>query len=190
MLVYFIRHGQSVSNLNHIVCGQADVPLTERGIQEAQKAGHELNSINFDRIFSSDLQRAVMTAKIALPGCNPEQLKIIRELDTGILTGRFVAELCEKELNDYQKKAFQNYCGESLDMQRERVRKFKTFLEGLVGCDRVAVFSHEWVIFNMIRLTICDGTTPSGIFIENGSIVVFEFLEGEWKLRKLTSYQV
>jgi broad specificity phosphatase PhoE len=62
----FLRHGQSVANLEGTLAGWTDVPLTPRGEWEARDAGEELASIDFDEVVSSDLVRARETARLAL----------------------------------------------------------------------------------------------------------------------------
>lgn len=38
MKIYFIRHGQTVTNVTNTLTGQRDVPLTELGKEQAKKA--------------------------------------------------------------------------------------------------------------------------------------------------------
>ena len=63
-----LRHGQSQWNLENRFTGWKDVPLTAKGIEEANKAGLLIkeNKIKIDTIFSSILQRANKTAELAL----------------------------------------------------------------------------------------------------------------------------
>ncbi len=57
-----LRHGQSEWNVQGRWQGQADIPLTSEGIQQAQRAALKLGS--FDLIATSSLQRALRTAEI------------------------------------------------------------------------------------------------------------------------------
>ena len=77
-----LRHGQSQWNLENRFTGWKDVPLTERGIDEAVKAGILLkkNDISIDYVFSSVLQRANQTAEITL-----KEAKIKHLWENGIL---------------------------------------------------------------------------------------------------------
>lgn len=63
-----LRHGQSTFNKEKIFCGWTDAPLTEKGKEEAKKAGESLKKANhdFDVAFSSVLDRAIDTLHIAL----------------------------------------------------------------------------------------------------------------------------
>ena len=53
-----VRHGQSVWNLQNRFTGWIDVPLSEKGIKEAQNAGKLLKDYKFDVAFTSTLIRA------------------------------------------------------------------------------------------------------------------------------------
>lgn len=68
-LVIF-RHGQSQWNLENKFTGWVDVPLTEKGIEEAKNAGLKIKGYHFDYAYASNLQRAQNTLKIALESAN------------------------------------------------------------------------------------------------------------------------
>ena len=63
--LYIVRHGQSHANVNKIISGHFDSPLTELGEAQAQTLGEKLRDIHFDAVFSSDLVRAKRTAELA-----------------------------------------------------------------------------------------------------------------------------
>lgn len=64
----FVRHGQSLANLEGWYAGQTDAPLTDLGRQQAHAARADVPSPPPPRAFCSDLQRAHHTAKIILEG--------------------------------------------------------------------------------------------------------------------------
>ncbi|HAF30903.1 MAG TPA: 2,3-diphosphoglycerate-dependent phosphoglycerate mutase [Bacteroidales bacterium] len=63
-----LRHGESEWNKENLFIGWTDVPLSEKGIQEAKKAGLKLmeNGFQFDLAFVSYLKRALHTLWIIL----------------------------------------------------------------------------------------------------------------------------
>lgn len=61
-----VRHGQSLWNAFNVFTGWVDVPLSEKGIQEAISAGKELTDVAFNRIYVSTLMRAQETAMIIM----------------------------------------------------------------------------------------------------------------------------
>ena len=104
-----LRHGQSQWNLENKFTGWKDVPLTNQGINEAKNAGNLIkkNNIQFDKIFSSLLQRANKTAEIAIKHTNMIKLfdndeliyakhQSLNERDYGDLVGLNKAETAEK----------------------------------------------------------------------------------------------
>jgi len=61
---YFIRHGETDWNKNKIIMGSKDIPLNERGIEQAYKAKKHFQGKDFSVIYSSDLIRTKQTASI------------------------------------------------------------------------------------------------------------------------------
>ena len=58
----FVRHGQSMGNLNGTFLGWTDLPLSPLGFKQAEKTAQFLSSLNIDKIYSSDLLRAYETS--------------------------------------------------------------------------------------------------------------------------------
>ena len=71
-----VRHGQSQWNLENRFTGWVDVPLSEKGIQEAHQAGLSLKGLKFDYAFTSLLKRAQNTLKIILEEIGQTSLSI------------------------------------------------------------------------------------------------------------------
>lgn len=63
--VYFVRHGQTVWNVENKICGATDIPLTELGHQQAIETGKKIveEGIQADEILYSPLSRAAETAR-------------------------------------------------------------------------------------------------------------------------------
>ena len=64
MVVYIVRHGETECNVNNICYGWYDCPINEKGISQAKNLGRFLKSKKIDKIISSDLLRAKMTAEL------------------------------------------------------------------------------------------------------------------------------
>lgn len=87
-----IRHGQSQWNLENRFTGWTDVPLTEAGRREAERAGELLHDIPVNCAFTSLLQRAQETLAIILDVLHRDDISItkdaaLNERDYGDLTG-------------------------------------------------------------------------------------------------------
>lgn len=63
-----VRHGESTANRDNVYTGWSDVPLTERGVEEAAAAGQLIRTtgIQFAACHTSLLQRAIMTTHLIL----------------------------------------------------------------------------------------------------------------------------
>jgi 2,3-bisphosphoglycerate-dependent phosphoglycerate mutase len=96
-----LRHGESQWNLENRFTGWVDVPLSPRGIQEAQDAGVKLKGFTFDRAFTSVLSRANETLRLVLEavgqtGIPVEKDKALNERMYGDLQGLNKAETAQK----------------------------------------------------------------------------------------------
>lgn len=80
MKLYIVRHGQTELNLKHILQGNLDSPLTEKGIIGAEKIREELKNIEFDKVITSNLNRAIKTAEIILA---EREDQFIQDADVG-----------------------------------------------------------------------------------------------------------
>lgn len=64
--VYLLRHGQTAWNAdNNRYCGRTDIPLTDKGIEQAKLVSEQLEGLKFDGVYASPLQRAALTASLA-----------------------------------------------------------------------------------------------------------------------------
>jgi broad specificity phosphatase PhoE len=71
MIIYFIRHGESVGNREERFRGQYDFELNDTGLQQAEALQKELSSRLLHVIYSSPLKRALKTAQILSRGRIP-----------------------------------------------------------------------------------------------------------------------
>jgi len=93
-MLVLVRHGESEWNKLNLFTGWRDVDLSDRGIEEARKAGRILRaeSLRFDIAFTSALKRAQQTLDIILEELGQTDLPIERdqalnERDYGDLAG-------------------------------------------------------------------------------------------------------
>jgi 2,3-bisphosphoglycerate-dependent phosphoglycerate mutase len=74
-----LRHGESQWNLENRFTGWVDIPLTDKGRQEALRAGQRLRDIKFDRGFTSVLIRAIESLEYALQGAGQEGIPVEKD---------------------------------------------------------------------------------------------------------------
>lgn len=61
-----MRHGESVWNKLNLFTGWVDIPLSEKGIDEALFIGEQIKDLQIDVIFTSTLIRAQMSALLSM----------------------------------------------------------------------------------------------------------------------------
>ena len=96
-----VRHGESQWNLENRFTGWVDVPLTNKGREEARLAGVKIKGIRFDKAYTSVLDRANETLQIVLNVIEQENIPIekdqaLNERHYGDLQGLNKAETSKK----------------------------------------------------------------------------------------------
>lgn len=91
-----VRHGRTASNRRRVLQGWSDIPLDELGLLQAQRIALRIrDEYAIDRIVSSPLQRALVTARAIGDqlGLAPEVLPALREMNFGDYEGRTFDEV-------------------------------------------------------------------------------------------------
>jgi len=93
-LLVLVRHGESAWNKLNLFTGWKDPDLTDKGVEEAKRAGHLLKEagLRFDIAFTSSLVRAQHTLRLILEELGQSDLETIldqrlNERDYGDLSG-------------------------------------------------------------------------------------------------------
>ncbi len=101
--VVLIRHGESTWNKENRFTGWTDVDLTEKGVEEAHKAGKLLKKegFKFEKAYTSYLKRAVKTLNIVLDEMDLDWIPVektwrLNEKHYGMLQGLNKAETAAK----------------------------------------------------------------------------------------------
>ena len=132
VVLWLIRHGETVENIEKRITGQNEGKLTKLGENQAKCIGKALSKKIFDFAYVSDLNRTketfenihmFMEKKIPLDSISFE--KIIREKTAGVLDGKkyqVFHEMANKEKKSA--KDFRPENGENYYDFIERVKKF------------------------------------------------------------------
>ncbi|SEA23436.1 2,3-bisphosphoglycerate-dependent phosphoglycerate mutase [Bowdeniella nasicola] len=95
-----LRHGQSDWNAKNLFTGWVDVPLSDKGVEEAKKGGELLKKENIlpDVLHTSLLRRAISTANLALDAADRHWIPVKRnwrlnERHYGALQGKNKKEI-------------------------------------------------------------------------------------------------
>ncbi len=145
-----IRHGTTAWNASRRFQGRSDIPLSDEGRAQARLLAERLRGERFDAIYSSDLSRALETARIV---AEPHGLAVrgdarLREFDFGAWEGLTWDEIVatRPHLRDAKHTAATRYApegGETFEAVRQRVASFLAEIagEGSPG-RRLAVVAH------------------------------------------------
>ena len=149
-----LRHGESQWNLENRFTGWVDVPLSQKGVDEAKAAGEKLKGYKFDRAFTSVLKRAIDTLTIVLEATGQTGIPIMQdqalnERHYGDLQGLNKAETAQK-YGDAQVKLWRRSFdvqpphGESLKDTLARVLPYwgKVIYPRVVAGDRLIIVAH------------------------------------------------
>ena len=99
-VIYLVRHGQSIGNLNRWILGHTDLDLTDVGYSQAEKCAEYMKEIKVDKIYASDLKRAYNTAMphAKLRTLTPILTRELRELYFGDWDGVPVSDVSDSEM--------------------------------------------------------------------------------------------
>ena len=181
MRVYFVRHGESQANLEKLWTGWWDVPLTDRGRAEAAAIRPIFSGVSFDQIYSSDLSRAIETAKTAIPDCEPEVMTILREVDVGDLVGKPIVTNTDDAAYINTQNGYAEFGGESRTEFRKRVLEFLHFLEQ-ADAQTVAVFSHAGFLRAVFNHVLKCEATGKMLHLFNCCVLILDYNGTNWAL--------
>lgn len=181
MRVYVIRHGESETNLAKKWTGWLDVHLTDKGKEDAKKAGGFLKSFSVDKIFASDLIRAIETAEIALPDRSYETSPLLREINVGTLASKPLSIVSDEQRERIAKCGYVDFGGETKEHFNSRIRQVMNELETL-NCETVALFTHAGWMRGMLDAVIGSYLPRKQVRCNNCTIAIFEYIGGIWQL--------
>ena len=159
-IFWLLRHGQTDWNLEGRYTGQNDPPLNQTGLEDAARAARFLASRPLRAIYSSDLQRARLTAEI-IAQATGRQVRLeprLREVYLGEWEGqlfsdiraRYRAEILERELHPVNSRP---PGGETLAELWQRVRQVVAEIAARHPGEEVVLVSHGLTLAALIAST-------------------------------------
>ncbi len=152
-IICLARHGETNWNIERRFQGQFDIALNARGRAQAQALARELDGAHFDRVYSSDLRRALATAApiAGALGLEVRATQRLREKDDGAWQGHTHAEVQVKYAETYplylaRAPDFAAPEGETLEEFARRVRLVLTDIARESAGLTVLVVAHAGVL--------------------------------------------
>lgn len=207
--LYLVRHGKTMFNTIGRAQGWSDTPLTSEGETGIKELGLGLEDagITFKGAFSSDSGRTLQTMEIILKECQQENIpytrdKRIREWCFGSLDGGYDGELFNGVLprvldKDMSQLSYQEMAegirqvdtanwAESWEALSHRIwdgfHAIAEKMESLGGGNAIVV-SHGMTIGTFLWLV--DHNTPRSLGLDNGSVSVLSYENGQFKIESI-----
>lgn len=162
--IILLRHGQTKLSVDRRYSGRGDHPLTDLGLEQAEKAAARLSKVDgIAAVLSSPLQRAHQTArkladKIGLEVVTHQGLI---ETDFGTWEGLTFAEASAQDPEVHRRwlgdTSVKPPGGESFDEVHARVRRARTDIITKYGGRTVVLVSHVTPIKTMLRQALDVG---------------------------------
>lgn len=159
-----VRHGETDWNAEGRLQGHRQITLNQRGAAQAEALAVRLGDVGFSAIYSSDLLRALQTARVIArrKGCEVRPDRRLREWDLGVLVG-----LCRDEEEREQPRAARIRRehlvdepipgGESLRQRFERVTGAVSEIAARHRGESVLVVSHGGPLGDCYRRAVGKG---------------------------------
>ncbi len=189
--VIIVRHGQTAWNVAGKRQGHLDSALTEAGIAQAKALARRLAQEGFRLVYSSDLGRAVETARIIASVSGHEIVtdERLRERHLGIFQGLTGEEIRERYPEEYHlhRTLGPDYVipgGESVPQQVERNIAYLSETAARHLGETIVVVTHAGVLSGLLRHTFSlPFSAPRRFEFLNASLNVFNYEDGNWFLQ-------
>lgn len=157
--LYLIRHGETDSNKGHRFQGRLDMPLNNKGLEQARKLARFMENVHLDAIYSSTMLRATMTAaELAVSKNLPfYTTDLLQEVSFGEWEGKEFSEISRrwpKEMEAFLTKPGHWYPpnGETFNNVEERCKRAFELIFSEQGHDKnIVIISHGGII----RVQLC-----------------------------------
>ena len=185
-LLYFIRHGESISNVDRVFSyKKVDQALSPRGRLQAGQAADYLAGLGLDALFATPMLRAaetaaIISARLGLPVT--AAFEDLREVDVGILDGQ---PFTKANWDLYHNLVAAWFAGEHAaripggeDYQTLRTRTLRAYRAILEGHDgkRLALVGHSGLFLDTLSEVVpgldLDWLRDAPLY--NGGVTVLE----------------
>ncbi|MCP3964882.1 MAG: histidine phosphatase family protein [Lentisphaerae bacterium] len=172
--VYLIRHGSLPEEYDSLYVGSMDVPLSEKGRQEASAIGEFLQDLKYEEVYASPMLRVQQTLELSgeAPALTVPEL---REIDFGDWEGKSFGEISKDwplEVKEWfeEKEDFSFPKGEKLGDFFDRMDKVIELLQASTA-ENILLFTHGGVICSLVcKLITGNYKKVLGFEVSRGSI--------------------
>ena len=186
------RHGETDWNLNRKFQGHTNIPLNQKGKDQALSLQNKFSNMSFDACLCSDLDRAQETARIALANHQVPYLfsPALRETHLGDVEGQSQIQITEKYGEDILTK-WRSVTREDLSMgfpngetKQQHLDRLRLYLENTLIDNphfrKVAVSTHGGAVVRLVHSA--ESAPLQAIVIPNCCLyeLTFDRKEKKW----------
>jgi len=191
--VTFLRHGESVGNVENRHQGHADFPLTEKGRAQAHTLAErwQAEGVIFDQVFSSPLLRARQTAEIVCTalGVPLEFDADLMEVNNGLLAGLNNEEAADVLMSPESMTAYTHF-GKTGESRWELYLRAGKVIQKLVDAPpgKTLVVAHggilNTIMYAILGIPIQPGYTGARFMFHNTTFTTFTYdpVRHYWRL--------
>lgn len=184
-IIYLMRHGETLFNVQKRVQGWCDSPLTEKGVAQAEEVRDYFRreGIAFDAAYSSTQERATDTLKI-ISSAPYQQLKGLKEMNFGLFEAREEELLPKHRLGA---RSFEDllvpYGGEDIRQVGQRMKAAILEVMAHTSADTVLMVSHGAAMWGLVQ--VMEANFPEGVRLPNCAICQLTYEKGNLRFEKL-----
>lgn len=196
MKIYFVRHGESILNLQEIHQNGA-VPLSKEGLKQAKRAGKRLIKIPVDHIISSPFERAKQTAELIGDALGKQvefsslfvEIKRPTEIEGKSVRDPKVVTIKNKILENWHDPSWRHSDEETFYDIKGRAIEALTYLTTLKS-ENVVVVIHGEILRMLVSVMIFGEDLDAHQFkkmrtflnLSNTGLTICEYEKNSWKL--------
>jgi len=161
-MIYVIRHGETEKNRAYALQGRSDLPLNEKGREQAADAGKRIRAlgIEFSHVFSSPLIRAVETARLIAPDTGIITDDRLIEMDYGPYEGADMNHL-PPEVLFFFKDFVNNPAPQGMEQLSDVVKRTGSFIEDIKDLEGDILISTHAIAMKGILEYLTPGSKGS-----------------------------
>lgn len=171
---WFVRHGETAWNVEKRIQGKKDIPLNTSGKRQALLLSKRLAGIPFEALYTSNLSRAMETAKLLneelrlpLTSCT-----VLQERGFGKAEGLLRSGAKQQFPDGYPEM-------ETEESVRERTREFFRFVSHKHSHGRILVVTHgHW-----IRAVLHTSGVPQDRSTDNTNVTVIHLDNDQYQVK-------
>lgn len=192
--LFVIRHGQTLWNQQRRLQGQMDSPLTSEGLKQAESLAERLAQIKLDALYTSDLGRTMLTARIVSAKLNGQQIYPdirLRERNFGIFHGLNWEEIMRRfpEEGKKEKETKAEYIIPEGESRKQVLDRCIAFIQEIVikhEGRKILAITHGGIVSSMVRYVLnIPLDVPRRFYLPNAAINIFEYNGSEWFVKTL-----